>query len=355
MKWYIAKRLAWSVVAALIILTIGFVLMDIVPDQNLQVEKFEAQQEGQSAEQAAQAYEERRGLDEPLVDRYTSFLVGFVQGEWGWSYEYDQTVVQTIQQTIPYSMMYGTPAIILSTVLGLVIGLYSAVNQYTKTDYAATLFSFFGISIPNWWFGLVLLVVFGAFLGWFPIDFNHRLAQTANGKLTWLQTVDSSHPAFIGESVEGQQQVGILSPANLRQLVLPTFVSMTGLIAAMTRYARAEALEYVDAEFVKTAKAKGVSNWRIVARHILRPAAVPLSTILVGRFLGLFLTGSYLIEVVFGIPGLGLASYNAIIEQDQNLVLVTLLIPTFLVLTSNLAQDIAYVILDPRVSYGDRS
>jgi peptide/nickel transport system permease protein len=355
MKWYIAKRLAWSIVAALIILTIGFVLMDIVPNQNLQTEVFQAQQEGQSGAEAAQAFKERRGLDEPLAERYVSFLVNFAQGDWGWSYQYNQPVMKTIVETLPYSMMYGVPSIIISTILGMAIGLYSAVNQYTKTDYAATFFSFFGVSIPNWWFGIVLLVIFGTFLGWVDIGFEARLAQTADGSLTWLQTADDSHPAFIGEQFEGQRQVGILSPGNIKQLILPIVVSMTAGIASMMRYARAEALEYVDAEFVKTAKSKGVSNWRIVVRHILRPAAVPLSTILVGRFLGLFLTGSYLIEVVFGIPGLGLASFNAIIAQDQNLVLVTLLIPTFLVLVSNLAQDIAYVVLDPRISYGDRT
>jgi len=355
MKWYVAKRLVWSVFAALIILTIGFVLMDVVPDQGLQQVQFQAQQEGQSGEQAVQAYEERRGLDEPLLDRYITFLTGFVQGEWGWSYEYQQPVTDVITDTLPYSMMYGVPSIIISTIIGLAIGLYSAVNQYTKTDYAATFFSFFGVSIPNWWFGIILLVVFGSFLGWVDIDFNHRLAQTADGSLTWLGTADSSHPAFIGENFEGERRIGILSPGNLKQLILPTFVSMTAGIAAMMRYARAEALEYVDAEFVKTAKSKGVSNWRIVVRHILRPAAVPLSTILVGRFLGLFLTGSYLIEVVFGIPGLGLASYEAIIAQDQNLVLVTLLVPAFAVLVGNLLQDIAYVVLDPRISYGDRT
>ena len=355
MKWYIAKRLVWSVFAALIILTIGFVLMDVVPDQGLQQVEFQAQTEGQSGDQAVQAYEERRGLDEPLIDRYTSFLTGFVQGDWGWSYEYQQPVTEVMKDTLPYSMMYGVPSIIISTIIGMAIGLYSAVNQYTKTDYAATFFSFFGVSIPNWWFGIILLVVFGSFLGWVELDFSHRVAQTADGDLTWLGTADSSHPAFIGENFEGERQIGILSPANLKQFILPTFVSMTAGIAAMMRYARAEALEYVNAEFVKTAKSKGVSNWRIVVRHILRPAAVPLSTILVGRFLGLFLTGSYLIEVVFGIPGFGLASYEAIINQDQNLVLVTLLVPAFLVLVSNLAQDIAYVVLDPRISYGDRT
>ena len=355
MKWYIAKRLVWSVFAALIILTIGFVLMDVVPNQGLQQVEFQAQQQGQSGDQAVQAYEERRGLDGPLLDRYTSFLVGFVQGDWGWSYEYQQPVIETLTDTLPYSMMYGVPSIILSTIIGLTVGLYSAVNQYTKTDYAATFFSFFGVSIPNWWFGIILLVIFGSFLGWVNIDFSYRVVQTADGNFLWLGTADSSHPAFIGENFEGERRIGILSPTNLKQLILPTFVSMTAGIAAMMRYARAEALEYVDAEFVKTAKSKGVSNWRIVVRHILRPAAVPLSTILVGRFLGLFLTGSYLIEVVFGIPGLGLASYEAIIAQDQNLVLVTLLVPTFAVLVGNLLQDIAYVVLDPRISYGDRA
>ncbi|PSP19705.1 ABC transporter permease [Halobacteriales archaeon QH_10_67_13] len=347
MKWYILQRIAWSAVAALLILTVGFILLDVVPDQNLQEAQFQAAH--------VEAAEERRGLDEPLVDRYVSFLVNFFQGDWGWSYEYDQTVWTTIVETLPYSIMYGAPSIILSTFLGILIGLYSAIHQYTKTDYVATFAAFFGISIPNWWFAIILLVIFGTFLGWIDVGFNARLAENANGNLTWLASADDSHQAFVGQEFEGQRQVGILSPANLKQLILPIFVSMTGGIATMMRYARAEALEYVDAEFVKTARAKGVSSWRIVARHIFRPAAVPLATILVGRFLGIFLAGSYLIEVVFGIPGLGLASYEAIIEQDQDLVLVTLLIPTFLVLVSNLAQDVAYVILDPRISYGDRA
>ncbi len=355
MKWYILQRVGWSAVAALLIVTVGFVLLDIVPDPNLQQAQFQAAQQGVDPQEAVEAAEERRGIDEPLVDRYVNFLVNFFQGNWGYSVEYQQTVWETVTETLPYSIMYGAPSIILSTFLGIVIGLYSAIHQYTKTDYVATFAAFFGISIPNWWFAIILLVIFGTFLGWVDVGFNARLAENANGNLTWLESADDSHQAFVGESFEGERQVGILSPANLKQLILPIFVSMTGGIATMMRYARAEALEYVDAEFVKTARAKGVSSWRIVARHIFRPAAVPLATILVGRFLGIFLAGSYLIEVVFGIPGLGLASYEAIIAQDQDLVLVTLLIPTFFVLISNLAQDIAYVILDPRISYGDRA
>ena len=355
MKWYILQRILWSAVAALVILTVAFFLLDILPDQSLQEEQFQAAQQGVDIEDAVQAAEERRGIDAPPLERYLTFLTNFFQGNWGWSDEYDQSVWDTIAETLPYSIMYGAPSIILSTFLGIVIGLYSAINQYTKTDYAATFAAFFGISIPNWWFAIILLVIFGTFLGWVDVGFNERLAENADGDLVWLTAVDDGHPAFVGTEFEGERQVGILSPANLKQLILPIFVSMTGGIATMMRYARAESLEYVDAEFVKTARSKGVSSWRIVARHIFRPAAVPLATILVGRFLGIFLAGSYLIEVVFGIPGLGLASYEAIIAQDQDLVLVTLLVPTFFVLVSNLAQDVAYVILDPRISYGDRA
>lgn len=356
MKLYILKRVLWSGLAALIILTIGFLLMDVVPDQQLMEAEWEAAQAGvDDLETVIEAEEERRGIAAPLHERYGHFLVNFVQGNWGWSDEYNMTVSEVVIDTLPYSIMYGLPSIVLSTLLGVVIGLYSAINQYTKTDYAATFGAFFGISIPNWWFGIVLLVIFGTWLGWVPLGFNNQMPQGADGSLTWLETTDSNHPAFHGTEFEGERYVGILSPGNLQQLILPVFVSMTGGIATMMRYGRAEALEYVDAEFVKTAKAKGVSNWRIVGQHIFRPAAVPLATIFVGRFLGIFLAGSYLIEVVFGIPGIGLAAFEAIVSQDQDLVLVTLLIPTFFVLLGNLAQDILYVILDPRISYGDRA
>jgi peptide/nickel transport system permease protein len=341
-------------VATLVILTITFLLMNLVPNQQVMAAEFQAAQEGVSVEQAVQAARERVGIAAPIHERYVDFLTNVFEGDWGWSYEYNAPVKEVIFQQAPYSLMYGLPAILISTVIGTAIGLYSSVNQYTKKDYAATFGAFFGISIPNFWFGIVLLVIFGSFLGWVPIGFNAKMAQDAAGNLVWLQEATSAHPAFIGQTFEGTRQVGILSPGNLTQLILPTFVVMTGAIASVMRFARAEALEYVDAEFVKTAKAKGVSSRSIVLKHIFRPAAIPLTTILVGRILGLVLFGSYVTEVVFGIPGIGLASFNAIITQDTNLVLITVLIPTFLVIVGNLVEDLLYVVLDPRIDYGDR-
>lgn len=354
MKWYILRRLLWTGVATAIILTVTFVLMEVVPDQRLLGAQAQAVVEGADAEQAVQAQEEALGLDAPVYVRYYDFMTNIFTGDWGWSYNEQRAVREVIIDAVPYSLMYAFPAIVLSTILGTVIGLYSAVNQYTTKDYAATFGAFFGISIPDWWFGIILLVIFGSWLGWVDLEWNHRLAQSADGSLTWLETADSDHRAFHRQEFEGEQYVGVLSPANLKQLILPTFVLMTGAIASVMRYARAEALEYVDSEFVKTAKAKGVSSRAIVAKHIFRPASVPLMTIFVGRILGLVLAGSYLIEVVFGIPGIGLASFEAIISQDHDLVMITILIPTFLVIFGNLIEDIMYAVLDPRIDYGDR-
>lgn len=354
MKWYIARRVAWAGVASLVILTFTFLLMDLVPDQRLLEAEWQAAQAGVDVEEAVQAERERLGLDAPLYERYLFFLSNFLQGDWGWSTEYEQPVFETVLETLPYSMMYSVPAIILSTIIGTAIGLYSAVNQHTTRDYAATLFAFFGISIPNWWFGIILLVIFGTFLGWVDLGWNHHLVRSSDGGFVWYDTATDGHPAFIGEEFEGERSIGILSRANVEQLILPTFVLMTGAIASVMRYARAEALEYVDAEFVKTAKSKGVSSRALVVKHIFKPASVPLMTIFVGRILGLVLAGSYLIEVVFGIPGLGLASFRAIITQDQDLLMVTVLIPTFVVLVGNLLEDLAYAAIDPRIDYTDR-
>ena len=354
MKWYILRRLLWTAVATVIILTVTFLLMDLVPDQRVLAAQFRAAQQGTDIETAVQAVEERRGLDRPLYLRYVDFMTSIVQGNWGWSYEYEEPVVDVIARTAPYSLLYAFPAIVLSTVIGTVIGLYSAVNQHTKKDYVATFFAFFGISIPNWWFGILTLVIFGSVLGWVDIGWNEALVLSADGGFTWLETASDSHPAFIGQEFEGQRYVGILSPGSLRQLVLPTFVLTTGATASVMRYARAEALEYVDAEFVKTARAKGVHGRTILFKHIFRVAAVPLMTIFVGRILGLVLAGSYLIEVVFGIPGIGLASFEALKTQDHDLVLITILIPTVLVIFGNLLEDITYAILDPRIDFGDR-
>ncbi|MFB6092882.1 MAG: ABC transporter permease [Haloquadratum sp.] len=325
LKWYVARRVAWAGVVALLILTVTFVLLEYAPDPQLSRIQFRATARGGSAEAAAEAYARRRGLDGPLWQRYVEYLGNLAAGDWGWSETRSQPVAVAILSALPYSLLYTVPAVVLSTTLGIAIGLYSAFNQYTAADHAATFVAFFGISVPNFWFGIVLLLVFAVHLGWVPVLFDAQLARTRPFSL-----------------------------ANARQLVLPVFVLTTSAIASTMRYARAEALEYVRAAFVKTARAKGASDWRILTRHVLRPTLVPLSTILVGDLLGVVLAASYLVEVVFGIPGLGRLSLEAIRRQDTALVLGTTLVPAFVAVIGNLLQDLAYRVLDPRIDAGDR-
>lgn len=332
LAWYITRRVAWAVIATWLILTIAFVLLRLTPNVQIAELQFQAAQAGGDPQAAAEAFRRRRGLDRPLYAQYIDFMMNMLSLNWGWSETRSQPVMTAILQAIPYSMMYGIPAVVISTVLGILIGLYSATHQYTRSDYAATFFAFFGVSIPNFWFAIVLLVIFGTLLGWVPHVFDPQAAKM-NGEFA-IAT--------------------LISWENIRQLILPVVVLTTGAIAGLMRYSRAEALEYVQAQFVKTARAKGVSERTILYKHIFRPASVPIATILVGDLLGIIFVSSYLIEVVFGIPGLGTLSFRAIVQQDTALVLGTILIPTFIAIVGNLAQDIAYMMLDPRIDYGDR-
>ncbi|ELY88689.1 ABC transporter permease [Natrialba hulunbeirensis JCM 10989] len=321
MTTYILRRVAWAVVASLIVLTLTFMLLYFTPDTQLAELQFQAAQAGDDPSEIGEAYESYYGYDQPIHVQYVDFMGNMLSLDWGWSETRAQPVTTAIADAIPYSMMYGVPSVIISTVLGIAIGLYSATNQYTRSDYAATFFAFFGLSIPDFWFAIILLVIFGVMLGWVPILFDTSVA--------------------------------VFSLENAQQLILPIIVLTLSSIASLMRYSRAEALEYVEAEFVKTAKAKGVEGRRILTRHIFRPASVPLATILVGDLLGIILVSSYLIEVVYGIPGLGMLSFRAIINQDTPLVMGTVLLPAFLTIIGNLAQDVAYTVLDPRIDYGD--
>ena len=322
LRWYVVRRLAWAVVATFIILSVTWGLLAVTPNQEVEQLQFQTASSGGDAERVAEAFAEQRGQNRPLAEQYVSYMTNMATLNWGWSESRSQPVTTAILQALPYTAIYSVPTTVVSILLGIGIGLYSATHQYTKADYAATLFAFFGFAIPNFWFAIILLLVFGVQLGWFPVVFD--------------------------------PDVPFLSLAMARQLVLPVVVLVTGTIAGLTRYSRSRALEYVQADFVKTAKAKGASEGRILSRHILRPASTSLVTLLVTDLLGIFIAASYLVEVVFGIPGLGQLSYRAIIAQDTALVLGTVLIGVLISVVGNLLQDVAYTLLDPRIDYGDR-
>lgn len=319
---YIALRVGWAAVVSLVIVTITFVLLAAAPNPAVQEAATQAALQGGDPAEAAERERELRGLNEPLHVRYFDFLTSVYTLDWGWSDYRSQPVTEALLESLYYTAQYSIPWTILTILLGPLVGLYSAANMYSWKDHVATGFAFFGFAIPNFFFGIILLLLFGVWLDWIPVVYN----------------IDA--PVF--------------SLENARQLALPVFVLVTGSIGAVMRVSRNESAEYMNADFMKTAKAKGVSPLRAYAYHVLRPTMVPLSTTLVGQLLAIFLGSSLLVEIVFGIPGLGRLTFRALVAQDTNLVLGSILIFTFIGVIGNLLEDIVFTVLDPRISYDDR-
>ena len=319
---YVAARLAWAAVVSLVIVTITFVLLAAAPNPDVQRAATQAALEGGDPAAAAERARELRGLDQPLSVRYLDYLRGVYTLEWGWADSRSQPVTAALAEGLYYTAQYSIPWTVLTVVLGPLVGVYSAANKYSWKDHLATGAAFFGYAIPNFFFGIILLLVFGVWFEVIPI------------------TYDTTVPVF--------------SVANAVQLSIPVFVLVTGSIGAVMRVSRNESAEFQEAAFMKTARAKGVSPLRAYAYHVMRPTLVPLSTTLVGQLLALFLGSSLLVEVVFSIPGLGRVTYNALIAQDTNLVLGSTLAFTFVAVVGNLLEDLVFTVLDPRISYDDR-
>ena len=319
---YVGLRVLWAATVSFIIVTITFLLMAAAPNPAIQEAATQAALEGGDPQQAVERERALRGLDEPLHVRYVDFIRNVYTLNWGWSDQRSQPVTEALGEAIFYTAQYSIPWTILTVLIGPLVGVYSAANMYSWRDHAATAFAFFGYAIPNFFFGIVLLLLFGVWLDWIPVVY--------------------------------RTDVAVFSLANARQLALPVFVLVTGSIGAVMRVSRNESAEFRKAAFMKTAKAKGVSPFRAYAYHVMRPTLVPLSTTLVSQLLAIFLGSSLLVEVVFGIPGLGRLTFDALVAQDTNLVLGTTLAFTFVAVLGNLLEDIAFTLLDPRISYDDR-
>ena len=319
---YVTARVLWAAVVSLIIVTVTFLLLSAAPNPAVQRAATQAALQGGDPAEAAERARELRGLNQPLYVRYFDFIRNVYTLEWGWSVSRSQPVMEAVTQALYYTAQYSIPWTILTVILGPLVGVYSAANMYSWKDHAATGFAFFGYAIPNFFFGIILLLVFGVWLEWIPITY--------------------------------KTGVPVFSVQNAIQLAVPVFVLVTGSIGAVMRVSRNESAEFQNADFMKTAKAKGVSPLRAYAYHVMRPTLVPLSTTLVGQLLALFLGASLLVEVVFSIPGLGRLTYEALLAQDTNLVLGTTLFFTFVAVIGNLIEDLVFTVLDPRISYDDR-
>ncbi len=258
------------------------------------------------------------GLDQPLPVRYWHWLGAAVGGDFGYSRSHAQPVLQVLAPALAQTARLMLSAFVLSVVLALVLGVLAALRPGGAADGAISLAAFAGISLPVFWLALVLILVFAVQLHWLP----------------------ASGTATLGRGGVGDQ---------LRHLVLPVVTLALFYTGQFTRFVRAAMIETLRADHVRTARAKGAPESRVVLVHALRNAMIPVVTVMALSF-GTLFSGALVTETMFAIPGMGKTIYDAIMGNDYNLALTALLFATLVTLLANLAADVAYAWLDPRIA-----
>ncbi len=269
------------------------------------------------------------GLDKSGPAQYVGWLSHFVRGDWGSSLITGAPVGADIREALVNSAILGAAGILLSLVVGVAIGVISALRQYSIFDTIATGGAFLGLSIPNFWFALLLQILFGLYLTrWFHLS------------APILYTAGMRTPGTTG-----------LSPVDLlRHLAAPALVLSVQLLAVYSRYTRASMLEVLHADYLRTARAKGLGERRVILHHALRNALIPLTTQL-GIDVGAMAAGLIITEQIFQWPGMGKFFITAMTNGDYPQILPWLMITVTFVILFNLAADIAYAVLDPRIRY----
>ncbi len=318
---YFAWRLVYSLLIAWGILTITFILLRIGPNSpaDKYLANIAASGKVRDMAQVQAAIEARYGLDKPLYLQYTDYISNLLHGNLGWSLSTSMPVTELLSKHWIYSFELIFLSTVFAVLIGVSIGIYSAVRQHTKTDYAVTVFSFMGISIPNFWLGIMLILIFSVKLGLFKTYY------------------DTSLPIF--------------SLENLKAMTLPVITLGSGMLACYSRYVRSATLDNLRKDFVRTARAKGLPERTVILKHVFRNAMLPVITIIMLDLSSVVFGGAYLTEIIFGIPGLGRISFNAIFADDYAVVVAVTLIGAMVTLSFNLLADIAYTYLDPRVRY----
>jgi len=258
------------------------------------------------------------GLDQPLMLRYWHWLLAALQGDFGFSRIHSQPVLEVLLPALWQTAKLLVSSFVLSVVLAFALGILAALRPGGVVDGLVSLFAFAGISIPVFWLALMLILIFAVNLHWFP----------------------ASGIANVGDGSAGDQ---------LRHLAMPVATLALANTGGFTRYVRASMIETLRMDYVRTARAKGAGAGRVVLVHAFRNALIPVVTVM-GLNFGALFGGALLTETMFAQPGMGKMIYDAILGNDFNLALTGLLFATLVTLLSNLATDIAYGALDPRIA-----
>ncbi len=325
MKKFIVKRLLISVVILVLVAFIIYVLMRCLPTSYLeQVARQKSMQPGSKSfeewmEQLSAVY----GMDKGIVPGFLAWCGRALRGDFGDSWKWTVPVVEKFKDSVWISFIMGGIAFIFEILIAIPLGIIAATKQYSKTDYTITIVALACFSLPTFFFASLLKLVFCVKLSWFDLG------------------------GLIGRNYEQLSATGqLLDKAN--HLVLPIVTLVVISIGSLMRYTRTNMLEVLNADYIRTARAKGLSENKVIYHHAFRNTLIPLVTMLGGSLPGLF-AGALITETLYSIPGIGFVSYQSMVAGDIPFSMFYLVFMAILTLLGNLISDILYAVVDPRV------
>ena len=300
---YIGKRLLMLIPVILITSFLIFWAMSLTGGDPAMI----VAGEGATREEI-EAVREQLGLNDPFMVQYFRYVKGMISGDMGKSYVTNKDVFKTFMEKLPNTLMLGGGAVLIAIVIALPLGIYTAIHQNTWKDTAGMVFALFGTSMPNFWLGLMLIIIFSLKLRWFP----------SGGK------------------------------GGFDSLVLPALTVGLGLAALITRTTRSSMLDVIRQDYMTTARAKGCPEKRVIFRHGLKNALIPIITA-IGLQMSMVITGSVLAETVFSWPGIGRLVYDSIAKRDTPMVTGAIILCSVFMCLINLFVDLVYAFFDPRI------
>lgn len=282
---------------------------------------------------------ENYGLNDPLPVQYVDYVTGVVRLDFGTSFTSRQPVRSDLGRYLPATLELGLFALVLSTAVGVPLGILSAVRRDRWPDHLSRLISISGLALPAFWLALMAQFTFSAQLGWLPDGLRLPILEDPPRTITSLYTVDS---LLTGN--------GSLFWLSVKHLILPVTVLALGSLAVITRMVRGGMLEVLNQDYIRTARAKGISQREVLVSHALKNALLPTVTS-IGLQVGLLLSGAFLVELVFSWPGIGRYAVDAIENRDYNAVMATTLVIAVIFVLMNLIVDVLYLFLDPRINF----
>jgi peptide/nickel transport system permease protein len=290
-----------------------------------------------ATEPALEALREHLGLNEPLYVQYGMFLKRLMKGDLGETIWTRQKVWVEVKQRFPATIELSIAAMLISSFLGVILGIISATKQYSVFDYLSMLGALVGVSMPIFWLGLVLMLIFSLNLGWFPMS----------GRLSVGIDLDTITNFYILDALLTKNWAAFKDV--LWHITLPAFTLSTIPTAIVARMTRSSMLEVLRQDYIKTAKAKGLSPGIVIIKHALRNALIPVITV-IGLMFGILMAGAILTETIFAWPGVGKWLYDAVLQRDYMVIQGGTLFVAAIFVIINLVVDILYAVINPRIS-----